>query len=266
MVDLRGGQLIDVWDDAALAGRRPILIAHRGGAISPVSPECSSAAIRLAAERGFDMVELDVRRSRDGIAVVFHDRVLSPAIEAGEGSVADHDWSRLKALRYRGTEERILAFDQACALCAQNGLGVMIDLKEAGDDDSFVAQIGASIGRHGLSRATITFTGSELAKRSWDGVLFSLSGAERKKVEQGEWGADAPRRFWFGLPRDLSDSEARRFIAAGVLTVPAINTFRYESETHWMEASQDMARLRALGVTGFQMDSIYLDTLRRLSE
>jgi glycerophosphoryl diester phosphodiesterase len=52
----------------------PIGLAHRGD-WSGV-PENTLAAFAAAERAGADMVELDVRRTRDGVAVVLHDRTL----------------------------------------------------------------------------------------------------------------------------------------------------------------------------------------------
>ena len=65
--------LIDLKDATQVRQRRPLLIAHRGGVITKKSPQCSLAAIRLAAESGYAMAELDVQHSRDGVPIVFHD-------------------------------------------------------------------------------------------------------------------------------------------------------------------------------------------------
>ena len=50
-------QLINFSDREDLIARRPIIIAHRGGVVSPRAAECSVSAIRLAADAGYDMVE-----------------------------------------------------------------------------------------------------------------------------------------------------------------------------------------------------------------
>ena len=71
--------LINLGDRADITARRPILIAHRGGVVTPHSAECSREAIRLAGAQGYDMVELDIRRSKDGIPIVFHDPSLQKA-------------------------------------------------------------------------------------------------------------------------------------------------------------------------------------------
>lgn len=52
----------------------PLNIAHRGASIH--AQENSLEAFRLAAELGADMIELDVRLTKDGVPVVLHDERL----------------------------------------------------------------------------------------------------------------------------------------------------------------------------------------------
>ena len=49
----------------------PWLVAHRGG--SALAPENTLLAFDLAASLGADALEIDVRRTADGVVVVFHD-------------------------------------------------------------------------------------------------------------------------------------------------------------------------------------------------
>src|SRR5437016_3807591 len=53
---------------------RPLVFAHRGG--GALAPENTMAAFANAVALGADGVELDVRLSRDGVAVVIHDDTL----------------------------------------------------------------------------------------------------------------------------------------------------------------------------------------------
>lgn len=64
--------MINLRDFLSIKKRRPILIAHRGGVIAPDAPENSLAAIRLASQRGYDMVELDVVEAKDHVPMLFH--------------------------------------------------------------------------------------------------------------------------------------------------------------------------------------------------
>jgi glycerophosphoryl diester phosphodiesterase len=57
------------------------VIAHRGA--SKAERENTVAAFRLAASMGADAVELDVRRSRDGVLVVHHDAHRGGEAEGG---------------------------------------------------------------------------------------------------------------------------------------------------------------------------------------
>src|SRR5436305_5677398 len=71
---------------------RPLVLAHRGA--SRRAPENTIEAFRLARELGADGVELDVRRTSDGVLVLSHD----PVIE-GFGLVVEHPFEHLRAER-----------------------------------------------------------------------------------------------------------------------------------------------------------------------
>jgi glycerophosphoryl diester phosphodiesterase len=51
--------------------RRPLVIAHRGGALE--STENTIAAFQRAAKIGADGIETDIRLTRDGVVVIYHD-------------------------------------------------------------------------------------------------------------------------------------------------------------------------------------------------
>ena len=53
---------------------KPLVVAHRGASIDHY--ENTIAAFQAAKEQGADWVELDVRRSEDGVLVVHHDAYL----------------------------------------------------------------------------------------------------------------------------------------------------------------------------------------------
>jgi len=78
------------------AGQYPVLvIAHRG--FSGSAPENTLAAFKKAMEIGSDVIEFDVRFSRDGHLIVFHDDTLERTTHV-QGKVADHTLRELKQL------------------------------------------------------------------------------------------------------------------------------------------------------------------------
>ncbi len=81
---------------AAWKGKFPVMvIAHRG--FSGRAPENTMAAFKRAMDIGSDAIEFDVRFSRDGRLIVFHDDTLERTTN-GKGRVADFTLNELKQL------------------------------------------------------------------------------------------------------------------------------------------------------------------------
>lgn len=84
--------------------KSPQIIAHRGD--SGLAPENTWPAIERAIEIGVDMVEVDVRMTKDGVPVLLHFERLEHTT-TGSGLLADHTWEeiqRLDAGGWKGTE------------------------------------------------------------------------------------------------------------------------------------------------------------------
>ena len=90
---------------------RGINYAHRGLHSRDRSvPENSLPAFRQAAREGYG-IELDVRLSKDGKVVVFHDDTLERVCGI-PARVDELTWEELRALRLYGTDERIPLFSE----------------------------------------------------------------------------------------------------------------------------------------------------------
>ena len=249
--------IINFADPKNVEAHRPIIVAHRGGVVTDESPECSLTAIRLAAEQGYDMVELDIQMSKDGEPIVFHDRTLEKACRK-EGTVAERNSSQLTSIRYLSSDDYIVHLGTALEFCAQHKLGVMLDLKAGSDSAEFLGKVKRLLAKHHLTNSTVTFSGSETARRVLRGVVFTPTDAEMKSLRSGET-IDLRHRFWFGLPSRLKTGDIERLKAAGALIIPAINTFRYPANGHFAGAKRDVERLTQEQVDGFQIDSIYYE-------
>jgi glycerophosphoryl diester phosphodiesterase len=85
----------NLWRDHVM------VVAHRGGGLAAgktLYPENSLAAISAAIALGAEMVEVDVRQSKDGVTIVMHDSWLDRTTTC-RGIVATHTLAELKACR-----------------------------------------------------------------------------------------------------------------------------------------------------------------------
>ena len=123
---------------------RPLVIAHRGH--SHGAPEQTIAAFRAAVELGAEMIEADVRRTRDGRFVMFHDAAVDRTTN-GTGFVSSLTFDELRRLdagswfssRYVG--ERIPSLDELYDLATEAGIRLCLEVKgETPEERASVAQ------------------------------------------------------------------------------------------------------------------------------
>ncbi|MGQ9519606.1 MAG: glycerophosphodiester phosphodiesterase [Candidatus Fervidibacter sp.] len=111
---------------------RPMVIAHRG--FSGRFPENTLRSFAEALKLPVDAVELDVRRTKDGVLVVIHDETADRTTN-GKGRVRDLTWHEIQKLdagAWKGSEfsgERIPRLEEALQLV--NGkVVVFLEIKE----------------------------------------------------------------------------------------------------------------------------------------
>jgi glycerophosphoryl diester phosphodiesterase len=129
------------------------IIAHRGHKVA--APEQTVPAVRLATELGATMLECDVRFTRDGVAVMMHDRLLDRTT-SGAGLVSAMDWAEMRALdagswfdpKFAG--ERVPTLDEMFELAGELGIALCIEAKGDGAENARAAQHAArEIARRG---------------------------------------------------------------------------------------------------------------------
>ncbi len=101
-------------------------IAHRGG-IVPGYPENTLAAYRRAISFGVDVIEIDLRGTRDGEVIVLHDETLDRTTD-GTGKVTDYTLGELKQLN-AGSGESIPSYTEVLNLVAGTGVKLLLDIK-----------------------------------------------------------------------------------------------------------------------------------------
>ena len=152
------------------AGGGTVVVAHRGDAVA--APENTVASIEAAVAAGADVVELDVQRSADGVAVLMHDWTIDRTTD-GSGPIWAHTAAELTALAADRDHPggwpgaRVPTLAEALDAAVGSGVVVMLELKGAWTP-SQVAEVAALAGARAMEERVVL--------ASFD--LFSLRAAE----------------------------------------------------------------------------------------
>lgn len=123
---------------------RILVCGHRGHVMD--GHENSRPSFRHAAELGASLCEIDLRMTRDGRLVVFHDDILDNA-STGSGLIAQVDYSEIAPLRTRGRKgqaiegQPIEPFEHVLAFCRDLGLGLIIEIKDKVEGTAYLEQV-----------------------------------------------------------------------------------------------------------------------------
>ncbi len=176
--------------------RRVLRIAHRGA--SAYAQESSPEALRIAAELGADMVELDLRKTADDQPIISHDSGLQ-RVYGIAGSVEDFSLAELR--RLTAGKGHILSFEEAVDLCRELGLSIYLDIKEL--NEKTARSVFATLEKRDFMRRVIfsSFRVDFIAdiKADWPAartaVLFGAVNIDAVKLAQAV-GADYVHPCW----------------------------------------------------------------------
>lgn len=144
----RAGSLVSLRSAEEIRRRRPLLVAHRG-AVGPGVPENTLASLRAAVAAGYDLVEIDVSATLDGVPVLFHpDRAGTMWVGCGvDAPVESLTSDAIAAVRYRASVEGIPTLDEALSMCAASALGVSRSFSISKPGSGSVTRMRSSLAR-----------------------------------------------------------------------------------------------------------------------
>lgn len=114
-----------------LSNDLPLIVAHRGASWD--FPDNTLSAIRAGWAQGADLLEIDVRLSRDGVVVLAHDDTFQHTAGRPD-AVADLDWATIRTLDVGSWKkpafagERVPTFTEALA-AVPAGKRVLVEIK-----------------------------------------------------------------------------------------------------------------------------------------
>ena len=110
----------------------PKVIGHRGA--KAYAPENTLASIHTAADMGIEWVEIDVKLTKDGVPVIFHDEDLHRCTGVSE-LMADKTWAEVREMdagSWFGDSfigEKIPSLEDALNAVIERGLGLNLEIK-----------------------------------------------------------------------------------------------------------------------------------------
>ncbi len=151
-----------------------LVAAHRGDWFW--APENSLQAFRNCIEAGVDMIELDVRLSKDSIPVIIHDLTLDRTT-TGKGKVADYPLDSLKTFYLKDAlevvaNEKIPSLEEVMEMAKDN---VLIYLDKSGDKVEHILPILRNTGTLHQAVFVLDYSYKEAKKRfgsALDSVIF----------------------------------------------------------------------------------------------
>lgn len=233
------------------------LIAHRGGIVDGEHPENSPGSLEAAIARGYWMIEVDIRRTKDGEPILQHDANFK-RFYGDERLVEQMTWAEVSRLRSNPGGTKPIHFQEACAMC-EGRVRLMLDLKSADWPEEFYNNLGNVMERHNLLATAYMLGGGTRPATFLGPKCFQSANTARLQAAIGRGEDVKSRYFLFELASELSPETFALCRRYGVTPVAGINTFRYTmaKRDEWKGPEEDATRLKALGVRHYQIDSRY---------
>jgi glycerophosphoryl diester phosphodiesterase len=232
----------------------PRLIAHRAG--GTLAPENTLAAIRYGKSLGYRAVEIDVRFTRDGVAVLQHDAKIDRNTN-GSGAIAEQTWAQLQSLdagAWRGEAfrgEPLARLPDAAALLRELRLYAHVEIKR-------VPGLHRECGERVARAATALWEGSSEVPLliSFSADALDAAKAAAPALPRG-WIVEEP---WDGDLAPLARLDAVSLHLEHVLITPSLVARVHEEGIRLLawtvnEASR-AEELQAMGVDGLVTDNV----------
>jgi glycerophosphoryl diester phosphodiesterase len=229
------------------------LIAHRGGVVSDQAPENSLLALKEAIAKGYYMVEIDVRLTKDSVLITNHDADFKKDFNIDK-KVSDMTWEEIQQMSHPNGH-KVQLFEEVLAY-SQGKIEVMIDNKIVGYDKALFESIVELLRKYKLLEAALMIGTEESTEFFTGKVRLSCT---REQIEENQARNDYQSSNYFLFGRDLSVVDVKWAEEKKIMTVAAINSFSFPKDSFMKKAKQQINQLKSSGVLIFQIDSVFED-------
>ena len=235
------------------AGTAVRLIAHRGGVVDDAHPENSPASLEAAVAAGYWMVEVDVRRTRDGYAILQHDRTFQRAY-GDPRNATDMDWSDIKQLRTIVGHSRPMRFEELAERC-KGRMRLMLDVKNEPNPPEYYRAMEKALVRNELMGSTYILSDVE-TEAYFNGRLKQAASIDalQTSIARGE---PLSRYYLFDGAEKITNEVVALARSRNVDVVGAANIFAYKGSDAMARARSDLKKGYDAGVRAFQIDSVF---------
>ncbi|MGV1954142.1 glycerophosphodiester phosphodiesterase [Agrobacterium sp. 22-214-1] len=132
---------------------RVLVCGHRGHSIE--GHENTRPALQRAAELGASLCEIDLRMTRDGRLVVYHDDILDNA-STGAGLISRLDYADIAGLRTKNRNgiaiegQPIEPFEDILAFSRDLGLALIVEIKDKFEGNAYLEEVIRLLGQTGM--------------------------------------------------------------------------------------------------------------------
>ena len=230
------------------------LIAHRGGIVDSTNTENSLPALKEAIKRGYNMIETDLRLTKDGILIVQHDPTFKRYYGV-DNSVGSMTWNEISKLRSSKGGSSVLKFEEVLKNCRDGGIQVMIDNKIDGNDTILFGKVIALLKKYNLQKGALMI-GTGASTPFFTGKI-KLSCTRKQLEENKTKTAYSPDNYYlFVRPKDMSAEDVKWAKKEQIQVVGIINSFLYRQSDNVAEDGQkDIEKMIKAGITYFQLDT-----------
>ena len=227
------------------------LIAHRGGIVDSTAEQNSLQALIKAIAKGYWMVEIDLRMTKDSVLVTHHDKTFKNSFGL-DVAVSSLTWDAVSKL-HNANGYRVLKLEEVLQHC-KGKLGVMIDNKLNGNDTAVWTRLISLLKKYDLYN-TALMIGTDESTGFFTGKI-KLS-CTRQQLEDNMCKADYKSSNYYLFSDSISKVDndwARRH---NILVVGVINAWAFHGADAASQAAAQAERLKAAGVRSFQIDAEY---------